>query len=52
LEGLTSGIICRFHKALHICDHYNQPPTQYGVGAFLLPSLTIEWFIRRDDRRF
>jgi hypothetical protein len=43
-EGLTSGIICRFHKALDICEHYKKPPALYGVGAFLLPSFTIEWF--------
>jgi hypothetical protein len=44
LEGLTSGIICRFHKAYIFVDHCKQPPALYGVGAFLLPRFTIEWF--------
>jgi hypothetical protein len=52
IEGLTSGIIYRFHKALHIFGRYNQPPMQCGVGAFLLPGFTIEWFTRPDELRF
>jgi hypothetical protein len=43
-EGLISGIICRFHKRYIFTNHSKQPLALYGVGAFLLPRFTIEWF--------